>query len=71
MADFSLSPHFVVDDSGKRISVVLPIEEYESLLEILEDLEDLEMYEVVKSRNEEYMPFSEFRAQLKSLDHAV
>ena len=32
------SRSFVVDESGKRTAVVLPIEEYERLLEDLEDL---------------------------------
>ena len=32
------SRSFVVDENGKRTAVVLPIEEYERLLEDLEDL---------------------------------
>ncbi len=36
----TLHPHFVTDPDGKRLSVVLPLAEYEALLAQLEDLED-------------------------------
>jgi hypothetical protein len=34
----NLHPHFITDAAGKRISVVLPVSEYEELLEDIEDL---------------------------------
>lgn len=34
----SFHPQFVVDHQGHRISVLLPVEEYETLLEDLSDL---------------------------------
>ena len=34
----SLHPEFLTNEDGKRISVVLPIEEFNELLEDLEDL---------------------------------
>ncbi len=37
-----LHPQFLTDQDGKRLSVVLALDEYESLLERLEDLEDIE-----------------------------
>lgn len=37
-----LHPQFLTDPDGKRLSVVLPIAEYEALIEYLEDLEDIE-----------------------------
>lgn len=30
--DIELHPHYITDEAGKRISVVLPIEEYEALI---------------------------------------
>jgi len=33
-----LSPQYVTDDGGHRTAVILPIEDYEALLEDLEDL---------------------------------
>ena len=37
----ALHPTFVTDPDGKRLSVLLPIAEYEALMERIEDLEDL------------------------------
>jgi hypothetical protein len=37
-----LQPQFLIDPDGKRLSVLLPIAEYEALIGRLEDLEDLE-----------------------------
>ncbi|MBI4084170.1 MAG: hypothetical protein HY423_16315 [Candidatus Lambdaproteobacteria bacterium] len=31
-------PRYIVDETGKRVSVVLPVEEYEELLEDIADL---------------------------------
>ena len=32
---------YVVDESGKRVGVILPVEEYERMVEELEDFEDI------------------------------
>ena len=37
----TVHPQFVTDAEGKRLSVLLPLSEYETLMERLEDLEDL------------------------------
>lgn len=36
-----LHPQFLIDPDGKRLSVVLPIAEYEALMDYLEDIEDV------------------------------
>jgi predicted DNA-binding protein len=36
-----LHPHYITDEAGKRVSVVLSIEEFQAITERLEDLEDL------------------------------
>lgn len=37
----TLHPQYITDENGHRVSVVLPISEYEELLEDLEDLETI------------------------------
>ncbi len=32
---------YIVDENGKRVSVILPIEEYERMVEELEEFEDI------------------------------
>ena len=40
---------YLVDESGKRVGVVLGIEEYERMLEELEELEDIRAYDEAKA----------------------
>lgn len=51
--------NFVVDNSGKRIAVMLPIREYDKIREELEELEDIRAYDAVKAKNEPTIPLRE------------
>ncbi len=44
-----MSARFVIDENGKRVNVILPVEEYERMLEELEELEDLRLYDEAKA----------------------
>jgi PHD/YefM family antitoxin component YafN of YafNO toxin-antitoxin module len=44
-----MGAQYVVDENGKHISVILPIEEYERMIEALEDLEDVRLYDEAKA----------------------
>jgi hypothetical protein len=52
--------HYLTDDQGRRTAVVLPISDYEKLME---DLEDLAV--VAERRDEPTIPHQEFIADLK------
>ena len=47
-----MSARYVVDENGKRVSVTLPVEEYERMLEALEELKDLRLYDEAKAEIE-------------------
>ncbi|MBK9736363.1 MAG: hypothetical protein IPO92_15955 [Saprospiraceae bacterium] len=49
MSSISLKPHFVTDESGNKISVVLSIDEYNLLMEELEEIEDVRLYDEAKN----------------------
>jgi hypothetical protein len=51
---------YLTDEAGKKTAVVLPIADYEKLLE---DLDDLSV--VAERRNEPTIPHHKFKAQLK------
>jgi ATP:corrinoid adenosyltransferase len=53
------APQYITDSKGKKISVILSIQDYEHMLEELEDIEDLLIYEEVKSSKQEYLPVEE------------
>lgn len=56
----TLHPQYITDDHGQRISVILPMAEYESLLEDLEDLAAL-----AARRDEAHLSHDEVLAGLK------
>ena len=44
-----MSVQYVVDENGKRVGVMLPIEEYERMVEEIEELEDIRLYDEAKA----------------------
>ncbi|MBK6994890.1 MAG: hypothetical protein IPH31_08160 [Lewinellaceae bacterium] len=65
----TLTPHYITDEQGHKISVVLTMEEFEQLLEELEELEDIRLYDEVKNRQEERMDFKEYLRQRPAESH--
>jgi len=51
-----LSATFITDGKGKKISAVLPIRQYQLLLEELEDLADIRAYDKAKAKKEKPLP---------------
>ena len=60
----NLHPKYITDESGKKISVILSVEEYR---ELLEDFEDLLAF--TKRENEETIPHETVLEELKKVDH--
>ncbi len=60
MAIQNFQAQFITDDKGKKTAVILPIEEFE---ELLEDLEDLAI--MAERRDEPTIPFEEVMKNLK------
>ncbi len=54
------SPKFIIDKNGKKVSVILTIEEYN---ELLEDIHDLKV--VMERREEETMSIDNLKDSLK------
>jgi len=50
---------FVTDDSGKRVGVLLDIDDYRRLLEELEELDSIRAYDAAKASNETPIPFDQ------------
>jgi len=55
-----LTPQFVMNKEGKTTAVILPINEYN---ELIEDLQDLAT--IVERRDEPSVPHTQFVAELK------
>jgi hypothetical protein len=52
----NLKPEYVVDNMGKKISVILPIQDFNSIIEQLEELEDIKLFDEAKKYNELSIP---------------
>ena len=55
-----LKPQYITDKSGKKTAVILPIREYE---ELVEDIQDLAI--IAERREEPLIPHKEIVAKLK------
>jgi len=60
MKNNKITPQFVTNDKGEKVSVILPIKQYLKLLEAIEENEDIRLYDAVKSRNEKRIPLNEY-----------
>lgn len=48
----AIHPQYITDNTGKKLSAVIPMNEFNTLLEELEDLEDIRLYDESKNDNE-------------------
>jgi PHD/YefM family antitoxin component YafN of YafNO toxin-antitoxin module len=64
-----MGARYIVDENGKRVSVILPIQEYERLIEILEDLEDARAYNEARAElergDDEVIPWEQARKEIE------
>lgn len=55
----TLPEKYIVNETGAKVAVILPIEEYDAIVEQLEELEDLRAFDAAKASNEEAIPFDQ------------
>ncbi|MEX2335672.1 MAG: hypothetical protein WD555_00200 [Fulvivirga sp.] len=46
---------FVTDDHGQKLAVILPIKEYNKMVDDLEELEDIKLYDAAKKGEQEFI----------------
>ena len=56
----AIHPQYITDAQGKRVSVVLPMQQWQQVLEELEELEDIRLYDQVKGRQESTIPLDDY-----------
>jgi hypothetical protein len=61
----TLHPKYITDKTGNKSAVVLPIKEYEKLIEELEDAEDIRLYDEGKADKSPSIPLD---VALKKID---
>ncbi len=50
---------FIIDDNGKKLAVILPIEDYNEMIENLEELEDIKLYDKAKKDKDDALPIDD------------
>ncbi len=50
-----MKTQFVTDDNGKKLAVILPIKEYNKMVDDLEELEDIRLYDAAKKGKQEFV----------------
>jgi hypothetical protein len=65
-----MAPQIIKDKKGKKIAVVLSIEDYEKLLEERDELNAVKAYDKAKARKETFIPLREAIRQRKQKKHA-
>ena len=57
----TVHPQFIMDANGEKSMVILPINEFDAIMEELEDMEDVRLYdEAQKDDDGERILFSEY-----------
>ena len=54
-----LKERYVVDEAGKRVSVIMDIKDFQKVLEELEELESIRAYDAAKASGDEVIPFEQ------------
>jgi len=57
----------ITDTTGKKMGVILPIRDYEKMMEELEELEDIKAYDRAKTRKSEPIPFEQALKEIECL----
>ena len=63
----TINPKYITDEAGNKISVVISVSEFESIMEKLEEIEDVQLYDKVKQSDEPSIPIDEALDRLESL----
>lgn len=63
----TINPKYITDQDGKKISVVISVKEFESMMEMLDELEDVRIYDKAKLSDDPSIPLDEAFELIESL----
>ena len=62
-----MKTQYITDNTGKKVSVILPIRDYEKIIAELEELEDIKAYDRAKARKSQPIPFEQAVKEIELL----
>lgn len=51
-----MKTQFITDDHGKKVAVILPVKDYEKIMDELDELECIKAYDKAMARKQEFVP---------------
>ncbi len=63
-----LHPQYITDEHGKRVSVILSIQQWQQVVDELEELEDIRLYDEVKARNEPTISLADYKHKRQQMN---
>jgi len=48
----AIHPQYITNNTGKKISVILPLKEFDAIMEELEELEDIRLFDEAKKEDD-------------------
>lgn len=61
-----MKSQYLVNEKGVKQAIILPIKQYEKLLEAAEEYEDIKAYDLAKSQSSEYLPAKDVFAEIEA-----
>jgi hypothetical protein len=55
----TVNPQYITDKSGKKISVILPLQDFKAIMDELDELEDIKLYDEAKKSDEPSIPIDD------------
>ncbi len=62
----ALHPEFVIDKEEHKKAVIIPFNEWQSLISEVEELDDIRAYDLAKLDNDIVIPFEQAISEIKS-----
>ena len=66
----TVHPEYVVDAQENRKAVLLPVSEWEQVVEELDELDDIRAFDEAKSGPQERIPFDQAVREIQEVDKA-
>ena len=54
-----MQTQYITDNTGKKVSAIIPIKEYNLILEKLDELNCIKAYDKAKSKKQQFIPLEE------------
>lgn len=54
-----MQTQYITDHNGNKVAVILPIADYQKMIEDLEEMEDIKLYDEAKKETDQSLPAEE------------